>query len=177
MRQLGRLLPFWLLMLTWSGGLAVRWFDKKRGRVMGVMMVTRSIVCSGPYALAYETAVHTIGWRLTQQWAALSCLLMALPVTLFVFHRPEDVGCLPDGARPEDRHTDPEAAEARAEERRGLISGTDEDEDEEEAEEAPATPVAGSDFTLREALRTSALWLLMSRLRLPHGEHHPEQPR
>ena len=107
--------------------------------------------------------MHTIGWRLTQQWAALSCLLMALPVTLFVFHRPEDVGCLPDGARPEDRHTDPEAAEARAEERRGLISGTDEDEDEdeEEVEEAqPATPVAGSDFTLGEALRTSALWLL-----------------
>ena len=67
------------------------------------------------------------------------------------------MGCLPDGAKPEEREG-LERAEARADEQRSLISDADEDEEEEEEGERqePASqyqpPPAGArrDYTLHE---------------------------
>ena len=69
--------------------------------------------------------------------------------------QPEDVGCLPDGAKPEEREG-LERAEARADEQRSLISDADEDDEEEEGErQEPASQyqppaAARRDYTLHE---------------------------
>eukprot|EP01045_Picozoa_sp_COSAG04_P019229 COSAG04_NODE_1848_length_5409_cov_7.118644_11_plen_75_part_00 len=70
--------------------------------------------------------------------------------------QPEDVGCLPDGAKPEEREG-LERAEARADEQRSLISDADEDEEDEEGERQepasqyqPPPPAARRDYTLHE---------------------------
>ena len=70
--------------------------------------------------------------------------------------QPEDVGCLPDGAKPEEREG-LERAEARADEQRSLISDADEDDEEEEGERQepasqyqPPPPPARRDYTLHE---------------------------
>ena len=69
--------------------------------------------------------------------------------------QPEDVGCLPDGAKPEEIEG-LERAEARADEQRSLISDADEDDEEEEGErQEPASqyqppPAARRDYTLHE---------------------------
>ena len=65
------------------------------------------------------------------------------------------MGCLPDGAKPEEREG-LERAEARADEQRSLISDADEDDEEEEGErQEPASqyqppPAARRDYTLHE---------------------------
>ena len=92
--------------------------------------------------------------------------------------QPEDVGCLPDGADPA-RHSparNQQLAAERSSERRGLTSAVpsddaDEDEDYLDGGSQSSTSKAGAsslyapesadrDYTLREALRTSALYLL-----------------
>ena len=70
--------------------------------------------------------------------------------------QPEDVGCLPDGAKPEEREG-LERAAARADEQRSLISDADEGEEEEEGERQepasqyqPPPAAARRDYTLHE---------------------------
>ena len=67
--------------------------------------------------------------------------------------QPEDVGCLPDGAKPEESEG-LERAEARADEQRSLISDADEDDEEEEGErqESQYQPALAPrrDYTLHE---------------------------
>jgi MFS family permease len=165
----------------WSQVTINQWFDRKRGRVMGIMMVTTTFIRSGPYAVVYEAAISAFGWRTTQRYGSQSCWLLVLPVMLLIFHRPEDVGCSNGGLAPADAARDPERVEAMADEKRGLTGVVDEDEDDELAagggagadgaaavgarwpasQYAPAAEAeAGRDYTLREALRTFALYLL-----------------
>ena len=107
-----------------------QWFDKKRGRVTGTMMVITTFIRSGPYAVAYESAVETYGWRTTQRYGAMSCLILALPVMLLVFYRPEDVDCLPDGVKKQSGPSglSKEEAEARGEEQQSLLDSEGEGE-------------------------------------------------
>ena len=65
----------------------MQWFDRKRGRVMGTMMVITTFIRSGPYAVAYENAIEVFGWRTTQQYGSISCLILAVPVVLLIFYR------------------------------------------------------------------------------------------
>ena len=66
---------------------ALQWFDRERGRVMGTMMVITTFIRSGPYAVAYENAIEVFGWRTTQQYGSVSCLILAVPVVLLIFYR------------------------------------------------------------------------------------------
>jgi sugar phosphate permease len=117
-----------------------RWFVRLRGRAMAVVTaagVPLSGVVLPPLLLLL---ISHLGWRLT--WAILGLGMMALvvPTALwFLRRRPEDLGLRPDG----DIAT---ALGARANARR--------------------VPRREEPWTVREALATPSLWLLMGALNL-----------
>ncbi len=115
-----------------------KWFIRKRGRAMGIAAIGVSI--SG---VVFVPLVHRFisnyGWRTTL--VVLGIMIWGLtfvPVALLVRRRPEDMGLRPDG-------DDPEVIESEKNE--SIIA--DKVSTEEEI------------WTLKEALRTKALWLLL----------------
>ena len=74
--------------------------------------------------------LEAVGWRTTALWSGLLVLAMGLPLVQLIRHRPEDYGEVADGEMRPEAHA--------------------------------ATPVAAArrDFTAREAMRTSAFWLI-----------------
>jgi OFA family oxalate/formate antiporter-like MFS transporter len=73
------------------------WFDKKRGRNMGVAMMGVGL---GGLALSPVAAwlIQEVGWRATYRLQALAMLVLVVPpVLLFLKNRPSDIGEVPDG--------------------------------------------------------------------------------
>jgi MFS family permease len=73
------------------------WFDKKRGRAMGLTLMGIGL---GGMALTPLTArlIQEVGWRETYRIAALAMLVLTLPpVLLFLKNKPSDIGEVPDG--------------------------------------------------------------------------------
>ncbi|MSQ09633.1 MAG: MFS transporter [Dehalococcoidia bacterium] len=120
--------------LTMSGPVSqatiVNWFLKKRGRATGITSMTWQLFVS-IFAPIAGVLVQTRGWRSVFSTLSIAALAGAVPMALLLRRRPEDVGLLPDGER---------AAPARP-------------------GEADHRPASGG-FTLREAMRTRALWLV-----------------
>jgi MFS family permease len=115
-----------------------KWFIRKRGRAMAIAAIGVSI--SG---VVFVPLVHRLisnyGWRTTLVVLGLMIWgLTFVPIVLFVRRRPEDMGLKPDG-------DDPEMIEPGSND--SII--TDHVSFEEEI------------WTLKEALRTKALWLLL----------------
>jgi MFS family permease len=100
---------FMVIRFSGIGGMAVssasvvaKWFEKYRGRAMGVLTVVPSLLNSGT-SVALRQAVQTWGWRsVFQGIAAIGCCILFPIVALFVRSCPEDIGLLPDG-RPADQ--------------------------------------------------------------------------
>jgi MFS family permease len=100
---------FMVIRFSGIGGMAVssasvvaKWFERYRGRAMGVLTVIPSLLNSGT-SVAFRQAVQTWGWRqVFQGIAATGCCILFPIVALFVRSCPEDVGLLPDG-RPADQ--------------------------------------------------------------------------
>ncbi len=112
------------------------WFLRRRGRAMG--LVNMSLPLGGAaFAFVAPLLLGVIGgWRSVFVASAALTLLAAIPGALLLRRRPEDVGLLPDGG----------PAEASSVARRSSAG---------QAGEAAAS------YTLREALRTPALWLII----------------
>ena len=109
-----------------------RWFIKQRGRATGLLFVSHSIGMV-LFPLAAGFAISSWGWQ--QAWILLGVLVWAgalVPVSLLIRQSPEAVGLRPDGDPPD---TAAEHGRSRAH---------------------PEEP----GWTLREASRTPALWLL-----------------
>ncbi len=113
------------------------WFIAKRGRAVSYAL-TGGGLGTASWVVISSLLVTTIGWRST--WLLNAVLIAGTLIPLYgilMRRRPEDVGLHPDGA--EAAVTTP-AAHAHA------------------TATAPAT--TETNFTLREAMRTSALWLI-----------------
>ncbi|MGE3857385.1 MAG: MFS transporter [Dehalococcoidia bacterium] len=110
----------------------VNWFNRRRGRAMSTMQMGGAI--GGLLIGAVAVALETVGWRTTAFASGVLVLLVGLPLTQIVRRRPEDFGLEVDGGAP------PPAAD----------------------DAPPGTPAAERDdgFTLREAVRTPAFWLI-----------------
>ncbi len=112
------------------------WFIRKRGRAMAFRGIGAR-VGQAILPLLIHVVIVAYSWRHAYSGlAGMSLLLMVLPAALFMRRRPEDMGLLPDGeARPEPGALPQPsgAAGSRVEE----------------------------SFTLREALHTRALWLIV----------------
>ena len=98
--------------------------------------------------------VYDIGWVMTARISGIAILVVVLPLSLFVYRSPEEKGLLPDGAKP-------------ARDTGGLGQPP-----------PPVTPNMGfrlsagePDFTAREAMRTTAFWLLVLAVGLRNTVH------
>ncbi|MDA0771172.1 MAG: MFS transporter [Chloroflexi bacterium] len=108
-----------------------RWFIKTRGRANGLLSLSHSIGMVG-FPIIASLVIASQGWRTA--WVVLGVLVWVIalaPVSLLIVQRPEDVGLLPDGDKPGTGATD---GSARA--------------------------VEEPQWTSKEAMRTSALWIL-----------------
>ncbi len=107
-----------------------RWFIRMRGRVNGILSMTHS---AGMvlFPLIASLIIAQSGWR--DAWFVLGVMVWVialLPVSLLLAQSPEDVGLHPDG-----------------------------DESEESSDESAAQQEE-PEWTLREAMKTPALWIL-----------------
>ncbi|MBW2286332.1 MAG: MFS transporter [Deltaproteobacteria bacterium] len=96
---MGTLLAFGMSMM---GGLAsaklvANWFEKKRGKALGI--ATIGVSFSGLIMPPFATwLVYELGWRGGFQVYAVLTIAITVPlVAAFVVNRPEDKGLLPDG--------------------------------------------------------------------------------
>ena len=114
-----------------------KWFIRKLGRALAISSLG---VPTGAVVVAPLTGVliFLLGWRAA--WAALGLILLVFllpPVLLLVRRSPEDMGLFPDGEDPSFPH-------AGSEERT-----------------SPVVNTVGSDWTLKAALGTTTLWVLI----------------
>ncbi len=114
-----------------------QWFVRLRGRSSSMLGVTHSLGM-GLFPLFAQLFMNANGgdWRMAWFWMGISVWVIALPLTLLVVvNRPEDVGLTPDG----DEITP--AGDTKD------LSG-------------PTAAEQEVQWTLREAMRTPAMWTL-----------------
>ena len=113
---------------------AANWFYRMRGRAMGLMSMAFPLGGSA-LTLAGQVLMEQAGWRAVfTTFGVLLLVVGVVPSVLLLRRRPEDVGLLPDGAVA--------ASAAPTGSRRPMLGFED-------------------SFTLPEAIRTSAFWLLV----------------
>lgn len=117
-----------------------RWFVRMRGRASGILFGSHSIGLVA-FPLIASVIIGASGWR--EAWIVLGILVLGialLPTALLIVQQPEDVGLSPDGDAPVSEREISEAAET--------------------GQSAPPSPAAEEPvWTLREAMRTPALWM------------------
>ena len=121
------------------------WFVRKKGRAMGIGMTSQSM---GGVVLAPVLAfiISRWGWETGAIVTGIAVFLLVIPISRFIRTRPQDMGLLPDGDQPEP------------------ISSA------ESGGATAFTSVAGIlqtvNFTIGQARRTKAFWVLMGALGL-----------
>lgn len=117
-----------------NGVTVAKWFETRRGRAMSLLVGIGAIgLISAPVGVQYLLDNHGI----SAAWMGLGVLALSLgvaPSLLLVARRPEDVGLLPDGRT----------------------------ESVVEATPTATADQASDDWTLSEAARTPALWMIAS---------------
>ena len=108
----------------------VNWF--RRRRALALSFLSLGFAVGGFTAPLLALIMEEAGWRATAFGSGVLVLLVGLPLSALVRHRPEPYGYLPDGERTPD----------------GVLP---EDWEADDAE---------IELTVREALRTRAFWLL-----------------
>ena len=113
-----------------------QWFIRRKGLAMSTLMT--SFAGGGAIVVPLlGLGIATIGWRATLFYAGIFIFFLTLPVAYVIRSKPEDIGTLPDG------DASPAASEGGP-----ALTG-------------PGSGVAPADFTVRQAIRTSAFWLLL----------------
>lgn len=133
-------LAFFFLRLFGQGALELlstnmlpMWFRESLGRVSGIKDFIVSLLIAG-VPLGVLVVIKQIGWRGTYMLAGAVVLGVMLPVALFIYvGRPEDIGEVVEGV---DSPQGSVNVELRA-------------------------PAPEKDFTLKEAIRTRAYWILV----------------
>ena len=115
-----------------------KWFIRKRGRAVAMSILGQRIG-GGAIPSAAQGAIPMLGWRTVAMGVGLLVLALTLvPISIFMRRQPQDMGLLPDGARPEN----PEDQEGQ-----GKVGGN------VQAQEIH--------YTLREGLRTRPFWIIL----------------
>ena len=144
---------YWQLMVLFVGVVSIgktaglgqtlmatvnQWFIRRKALAMSTLMTA----FAGGGAIVVPLlgwGIAQLGWRETMLYAGLFIGLISLPVSLVIRSKPEDMGLLPDG----DRVSRPAVAAANSA------------QPSQSSEDRPA------EFTVRQALRTRAFWLIM----------------
>lgn len=110
----------------------VNWFNKKRARALSTMQMGGAL--GGVMVPIVALALETWGWRPTAFVSGVAVMLICLPLTSVIKRRPEDFGLRVDGdAEPPATSVDVDI-------------------------NAPSD--SRYDFTLKQAMHTSAFWLI-----------------
>ena len=134
---LGQGLGGWLALTTMLNN----WFSRRRSTAMGwSSAISRlgTLLLIPAIAWAIDPEFDRLGWELTTALLGIMTLLVAFPLSRLVRNRPEDHGMLPDGDAPE-------------------LAG---ERDATRTLEGLTTSAAQVDFTLGQAVRTRAFWLI-----------------
>jgi MFS family permease len=114
------------------------WFHLKRPRALGLVAMSLPLGAAA-LSLLYQFLVAHYGWRSAFLALGLSLwTLVVLPGAIFLRRQPEDLGLAPDGLLPASQNEDP------------LSQGKE------------RQTVAELSWTRGDAMRTSALWLLVA---------------
>ena len=113
------------------------WFIRKRSRALTFAFAGGALGGTGVPVLVW--AISTYGWRAVLDWIGIGTLLVGIPVALIMRHRPEQYGYLPDGVHP--------------------YQNKEESQEREDTVDSPEYNEVN--FTVRQMLRTPALWLLV----------------
>src|SRR5690349_19464783 len=113
----------------------IHWFEKKRARALSSMQVGMALGGLAVPLVAWSLA--TFGWRSTAFCSGIAVLALGIPLSLVMRNKPAEYG--------------------------EVVDGVVEKPEEEKHSEAKQSDTR--DFTAREALRTSAFWLIS----LGHG--------
>lgn len=136
------LLVFYLGFFIYSIGLTgmghgvtmtavANWFRKRVGRAMGITMAGYGL--GGIFIPIIVWMIGIYDWRTTLVILGVITWIIVIPAAVFLRHRPEEMGLLPDGEKTGTGVT---------------------------LTEAKVQPVAADDFTVRRAVRTRAFWVL-----------------
>jgi MFS family permease len=121
----------------------VNWFERKRARVLSTMSLGFAV--GGLLVPVVAYSLEEFGWRGTAFGSGILVMAVGLPLAQVMRRRPEDYGEVVDGIREPSKPAD-----------RGRSAP---------AQPPPAAVAPERDFTLREAIRTPAFWLIS----LGHG--------
>lgn len=119
------------------------WFIKKRGLAFSVRFGIAGLM-GVALAPVLSWNIETLGWRFTSLiWGIIFCVL-SIPILLYFIRpkRPEYYGMLPDGAKLLDKNFSQSVE--------GMVSKGQE----------YAAAVEETEFTFKEALRTSSFWMI-----------------
>ncbi len=119
-----------------SGAVVSRWFIRKRGRAIGVLYLSGAI---GGIVFIQIASIALSNWGVGAAWIALGVTVIGvsvLPSALLIVDRPEDVGLEPDGSSSDA----PESLTVDVQ---------------------PIQDVIEVDWTLREAMGTRSLWIMV----------------
>lgn len=119
---------------------AVNFFFRRRNMALALISTFRPISGAINIQIISFIAIHW-GWRAAYRYLGILSLVLVAPVMLLMRRRPEDIGLLPDGARPTQA--------GRAETGRGSPRRRD------QAGEGEFS------WTVGEALRTKTFWLVV----------------
>ena len=127
----------------------VNWFRRKRSRALGLAQAGMGI--GGLMLIGLAWFIARYGWRDAALTSGIAIIAISIPISLVMRHRPEQYGYLPDGDTAAGSDSLGVVEEAKAFPQWRAKMG-------EEPE------VAEVDFTLGEALKTHAFWLLAAAL-------------
>lgn len=122
----------------------IQWFERRRARALSACQFGAAV--GGLFVFVVAWVIQTYGWRVAAFSSGVLLIVCGWPLASMVYSRPEEVGQRVDGLPPEGAPSTPSTAPNSA--------GVDAD-----GKAKPARPVQ-NEFTARQALRTSAFWLL-----------------
>jgi MFS family permease len=122
------------------------WFMRRRSRAMTLAFCGGA--SGGLVAPLLVWAIANYGWRTILDWIAVGYLLIGIVVTMFLRHHPEPYGYLPDGRIPNSDDVHKKVSVDTGDTPDGVAV------DNGQADEEIS-------FTLRQMMRTPALWLLV----------------
>ena len=154
-----------------ASNVIAQWFERRRGFALSLVWLgfSASVALHPPFS---QWLIETVGWREAWLWLGISSWALLLPVLWFIRNRPEDHGLRPDGrAAPEARaeaghgsgapvaRLEPGAPAARPDDATPREAGEDSDSADDSGSHRAAQPeITG--LTLKQALRTSAFWVV-----------------
>jgi MFS family permease len=137
---MGRMIAVGILLLAITVSVP-NWFIRKRGRAMGIVSLG-PLLGSGLLPMLAQFFILVFGWRLA--WSSLGIivfLMSGIPALLFLRHRPESIGLLPDGDA-------------------GISKEVNLCEPADNISAAAFAPANEYSLTGSQAIRTSTFWML-----------------